>query len=56
MHSARYLSAAIFGSDVASWNRNLFLVEYVGPTLAIWAYIALIAGVLHFIWGELTES
>ena len=46
--SARYISAAIFMSGVASWNATLFAagLEYVGPFLAIAAGIAFVIGIL----------
>lgn len=51
--SARYISAAIFMSGVASWNATLFAagLEYVGPFLAIAAGIAFIIGILFLGYG-----
>ena len=44
----RYISAAVFMSGVASWDRSLFLagLEYVGPGLKTASVIALAAGIL----------
>ena len=58
LHSARYLSAAIFGSGLSNWNGNLFLamLQYVGPSLAIWGYVALGVGVAYLVWGEISGS
>lgn len=51
--SARYISAAIFMSGVASWNATLFAagLEYIGPFLAIAAGIAFIIGILFLGYG-----
>ena len=54
LHGARFLSAAIFGSGVASWNRDLFraMLQYVGPELAVAGYVAVGVGILYMVWGE----
>jgi hypothetical protein len=46
--AARYVSAAIFMSGVASWNSELYRagLEYIGPALPIAAIAALIIGVI----------
>ena len=48
--SARYISAAIFMSGVASWNATLFAagLEYVGPFLAIAAGIMVVSSISSF--------
>ncbi len=44
--AARYISAAVFMSGVASWDSSLFRagLSYVGPELKTAAIIALIVG------------
>ncbi len=52
-----YLSAAIFGSNVSSWNASLFnaMLQYVGPTLKYLATITLVIGIIYLIWSELED-
>lgn len=53
--STKYISAAIFGSGVSSWNTKLFqmMLRYVGNKLDILSVVALILGVGYLIWGEI---
>jgi len=55
LYSMRYLSAAIFGSGVASWNKQIFnsMLSSVGSELVTLSTIALIAGILFLVWAEL---
>lgn len=55
LFSTRYLSAAIFGSGVSSWNRELFqaMLTYVGNELVTLSGMALIGGILYLVWAEL---
>ena len=55
LEATRYLAAAIFGSGVASWNRDLFLamLQYVGPELRTFAIVALALGGIFLVWAEL---
>lgn len=57
LYSVHYLSAAIFGSGVVSWDSELFnlMLQYVGPNLNYAAVTALIAGIAYLIWGELID-
>ncbi|KJS03722.1 MAG: DNA helicase [Peptococcaceae bacterium BRH_c4a] len=57
LYGVRYLSAAIFGSGVSSWNRDLFesMLEYVGHGLSIWAVVALVVGVAYLVWAEVSH-
>ncbi len=57
LYGMRYLSAAIFGSGVKSWDKNLFnsMLDYVGPNLTIWAIVALVVGIIYLIWGEMNS-
>jgi ornithine cyclodeaminase/alanine dehydrogenase-like protein (mu-crystallin family) len=55
LYAARFVTAAIFGSGMSSWNAELFdaLLEYVGPELVIASAIALALGLVYLIWGEI---
>ncbi len=55
--AARYISAAIFMSNVSSWNRELFFLGlgYVGPALTIASVIALIIGIVFLVYGLLKD-
>ena len=55
--SARYITAAIFMSNVTSWNSSLFQdgLSYVGSPLKIMAIIALIAGICFLVYGVLQD-
>ena len=57
LFSARYISAAIFGSSVASWDKDLFnaMLGFVGFPLQIFSIIALILGLAYIGWGEYEE-
>lgn len=57
LFSAKYISAAIFGSGLASYNKDLFnaMLEYVGFPLNICSIIALILGLAYIGWGEYEE-
>ena len=51
--STRYMAAAIFMSNAASWDSSLFLagLSYVGSPLNIMAVIALCAGICFLGYG-----
>lgn len=55
--SMKYISAAIFGSGVASWDENLFnaMLSYVGNTLSNFSILSLLVGILYIVWGEYEE-
>lgn len=57
LFSAKYLSAAIFGSGVVSWDEELFnaMLSYIGNPLSICSILALIIGVTYIAWGEYEE-
>ena len=57
LFSTKYISAAIFGSGVLSWNDELFnaMLAYVGSPLNIGSIIALIIGIAYIAWGEYEE-
>ncbi|MFE6078213.1 hypothetical protein ACFVQB_27535 [Paenibacillus sp. NPDC057886] len=54
LYGVRYLSAAIFGSGIASWNSELFqeMLNYVGTAPQSWSIAALILGLFYLIWAE----
>lgn len=56
--STRYIAAAIFMSNVTSWDRSLFQagLSYVGSPLKVAAIIALIAGICFLGYGIFQES
>lgn len=55
--SAKYISAAMFMSNVTSWDATLFKsgLEYVGPFLSIEAILAMIIGILFLGYGLYTD-
>ena len=54
LFSIRYISAAIFGSGVSSWNRGLFnaMLAYTGNTLIILSIISLGVGTAYLVLAE----
>ena len=54
LFSIRYISAAIFGSSVTSWNRELFsgMLKYTGNTLVILSIISLGGGIAYLVLAE----
>lgn len=56
--STRYIAAAIFMSNVTSWDSTLFQagLSYVGSPLKITAIIALIVGICFLGYGVFQES
>ncbi|MHA7580747.1 hypothetical protein ACX12E_10125 [Paenibacillus vandeheii] len=54
LYGVRYLTAAIFGSGVASWSSDLFqeMLNYVGTAPRNWSMVALIMGLFYLIWAE----
>ncbi|MCM3618429.1 hypothetical protein M3936_12635 [Sutcliffiella horikoshii] len=52
--SAKYISASIFGSGVASWGSSLYdaMLSYVGHTLSTFSLFALLIGIAYIVWGE----
>ena len=56
--SARYIAAAIFMSNVMSWDSSLFQagLSYVGSPLKVTAIIALIAGICFLVYGVFQDS
>ena len=58
LFSTKYISAAIFGSNVVSWNAELFgaMLEYVGATLNILSIISLIIGIAYLVAAEFKKE
>ena len=56
--STRYIAAAIFMSNVMSWDSSLFQagLSYVGSPLKVTAIIALIAGICFLVYGVFQDS
>lgn len=56
--SAKYISAAMFMSNIATKDASLFKkrLEYVGPFLSIEAIIAMVIGILFLGYGLYTDS
>lgn len=54
LYSTRFLTAAIFGSGISSWNSQLFnaMLSYVGDELKTLSIVALIVGIVYLIWAE----
>ncbi len=57
LYAARYLAAAIFGSGITSWNRELFasMLSYVGNNLIILSIVFALAGLAYLVWAETKE-
>ena len=55
LYSARYLTAAIFGSNLQTWDSALFraMLEYTQSGLNTWSIIALLLGVIYLVWSEI---
>jgi hypothetical protein len=55
LESARYLAAAIYGSNMISWNADLFqaMLQYVGNGLVVWSRAMLIVGIVYLVWAEM---
>jgi hypothetical protein len=53
--ATRYISASIFGSGVASWDKGLFnaMLKYTGNTLIILSIISLIVGIFYLVLAEI---
>ncbi|MEC0126570.1 hypothetical protein [Paenibacillus pabuli] len=58
LYGVRYVSAAIFGSGVTSWDSDLFqgMLNYVGTAPQSWSIAALILGLFYLVWAEYEAS
>ncbi|MCG7379112.1 hypothetical protein MH215_19030 [Paenibacillus sp. ACRSA] len=54
LYGIRYLSAAIFASNVSSWDSDLFhsMLDYVGTAPRNLSIIALVVGIFYLLWAE----
>lgn len=54
LFSAKYISAAIFGSGVTSWDNELFqsMLSYIGSPLNTLSILALLIGIAYICWAE----
>jgi hypothetical protein len=57
LYASRYIAAAIFGSNVSSWDAELFqaMLSYVGDALLAWSTLLALLGLFYLIWGEWDE-
>ena len=57
LYAAHFLAAAMFGSNLASWDADLFraMLQYTDQGLSTASLVALIAGVVYLLWAELSE-
>jgi hypothetical protein len=55
LFAARFLSAAIWGAGVTSWNAELFrnMLGYVDQGLTIASLVALGLGIFYLAWAEI---
>ncbi len=58
LYGIRYLSAAIFGSNISSWDISLFriMLHSVGNGPVILSWLALITGVGYLIFAEFEST
>jgi len=56
-YCTRYISAAIFGSGVSSWNSDLFnaMLSYIGSPLLTLSKVLAAVGIVYLLWGEWTS-
>jgi hypothetical protein len=54
LYTARYITAAIFTSNMQNWGRDLFqrAMSYVGTDLHLWAFAAILVEVVYLVLGE----
>lgn len=57
LFSARYITAAIFMSNIASWDEALFAagLEYQGDALLIFSIISFAIGIIYLVRSEIEE-
>lgn len=56
--ASRYIAAAIFGSNVVSWDAGLFsaMLEYVGTPLGTLGVLSIIIGFAYLLWAEISRE
>ena len=57
LFAARYITVAIFMSNVSSWDSMLFAsgLESQGNGLLILSILSFIAGIVYLVWAEIGE-
>ena len=57
LFSTKYITAAIFGSNVVSWDKELFqaMLSYTGSPLNTLSIVALVIGIGYVCWAEYEE-
>lgn len=57
LFAARYITAAIFMSNVSSWDSALFAagLEYQGNGLLIFSVLSLAVSIIYLVWAEVEE-
>jgi hypothetical protein len=57
LFATRHLTAAIFGSNLTTWNGELFqaMLEYTGRPLTILSVISLVIGIIYLVLSEVLE-
>jgi hypothetical protein len=55
LYCTHFLTAAIFGSGINTWNADLFnaMRQYIGNGLTRWSTVALVVGVIYLAWAEI---
>ena len=58
LFSARFISAAIWGSGVTTWSGEIFDAMYnnIGNRLTIASAISLIVGIVYLVWAEIKND
>ncbi|MCY7772042.1 hypothetical protein MOB66_09040 [Bacillus haynesii] len=58
LYISKYLSAAIFGSNLKSWDEDMFqaMLSYIGPNLTFWSTASLIVGLIYLVLGEIESK
>jgi hypothetical protein len=57
LYGIRYISAAIFGSNVSSWDSSLFkeMLHYVGNGPSVFSVLSLIVGIIYLVISEFEQ-
>lgn len=55
LFAAQFLTAAIFGSGVVSWNQEIFksMMQATDHGLILWSKIAFSVGLFYLVWAEI---
>lgn len=57
LFSSKYIAAAVFGSNVVSWDEELFksMLSYIGSPLSTMSLLSLLIGFGYIGWAEYEE-